>query len=357
MGADSKSIVKWTGGAIGVGLLGVILMAFIAIDGPRALWYAVVPSYRYSEVKVDLTLDGERIELSAVAGCRYRQSTDVPLVTNLSSGYYIKGGALAKRLPDGRGLVVIPGTFCSAFQNLSGRKEEWRPLPNSLRGLHILILDNADNPTVIGYPILPQYLDQPEARIAINSIEYRERDSADITDPTQEVGWLEWPESPVGNDSSHVWIGRFAAIIPERQWKNVEQIASAFADRTTPSADVYAELQTVYDDLDFGALPDFEDRTKVNVLVDDYAVRLSTNTKPWWVELHRTSARAFEVSPRGCQTGINAHARLTPPQGLQVDGRVIAPEVGITALSFDPKTRTLVKIGTVCATSNRILKR
>lgn len=357
----SHEKIPWVASSLGAFFLLIFLVVLFLMDVPRTIWYAVIPTYRYSEVRVDLTLDGVRMDVSAVAGCRFREDLDFPLVNSLRAGYYLKGGALAKRLPDGRGLVIIPRTFCTLLR--AHPDTEWRAYPDPLRGLHVLLLDDAEKPTVIGYPILPQYLASTDTRLSINGVYFREKDSVEITDASEEVGWLRWPEFSLGGNAARksmnpadTWVGYFAALITEQQWKSVTQLTETFSERTTPSADVFSELDKKYGSANLEGIPNFEDQIKVNASVGRSAIRLSSETKPWWIELRRADRLPEWAVPQSCKMGIRSHARLDPPDGLQVDGRVVAEKVNISTLSFDPATRLLVRMGTTCAAANQILK-
>jgi hypothetical protein len=353
---------KWVGSAFGAALLGLLVYFFVAIDGPQVLLNSVAPSARYSEVKIDLTLDGERIEMKAIARCRKTKDLDVPLVTSLGSGYVLEGGALAKRLPDGRGLVVIPRTFCSEFQNLGGQIDVWQPLPRGEQGLHLLLLDNADAPRTIGYPILPSYLKSPHPRISVHGLEYRERVGVDPTDPSLEVGWLRWPNVSADDQGAwrrvapaDNWIGQFASIVRPSDWEKEKSLADALKERSKPSADIYAEIG---EDIDLEGLPPFEEQEQTNVDVADGIVRLSTSTEPWWIELRRGDLVPYEVIPRRCRTGIRRFSRLVPPHALEVDGYLVAPAIqSVTGPAFDPRSGLLIEVGNACVTSNRILSR
>ena len=255
-GREMGGSVRWIGSSVAFALLIVLLVVLILRDVPRTVWYAVIPTYRYSEVRADLTVDGVRLDVSAVGGCRYREDIDFPLVNSLRAGYYLEGGVLAKRLQDGRGVVIVPRTFCTLLRSSPGKVMDWTAYPDHLRGLHIFLLDDADSPNTILYPILPQYLGLPEARVEVRGVFFRERTAAEVTDPTREVGWLSWPKRASEGSAewkraklSDVWVGNFAAIVPEQQWMGVSQLADVYSHQHTPSSDVHAELNQIYSDL------------------------------------------------------------------------------------------------------------
>ena len=358
-------IFRWGGAGIGLAVLGLILFVMFIFGYHKWIWYSVVPHVRYMEVKIDLTLDGEPVEMRSVTRCRYHYEPHGPLAVNFRTGFRPSRGVLAKRLSDGRGLVIMPGTICQRFGILYGEQDRWHELTiNAFRDFHIYLLDDADDPQVIGYPILPQYLEEPDARIKIQSIRYREPTKADPTDPTKEVGWLEWPENddirpfaPISGTKK--WVGLFASLLPREDWSKVEQISKVLGSRKTPSADIHETIREHYENLDFDGLPFFEDWKKVSASFVGNVVEVSTATVPWWVNLERVDRVPYMKSDWGCGSQLNRHFgfHLPPLPSLRVNGRLIADKLKTSSgPAFDPVTGLLIEIGSYCMVSTRLLK-
>ncbi|NIJ40184.1 hypothetical protein FHS78_000439 [Parvibaculum indicum] len=355
--------LKWIGVTAAMLATSVLFLVFFAVDGHKAIWYSVVPDYQYIEAKVDLTLDGERMEISAVGRCRWRQGTNIQGQFDGKTGFYLTGGALAKRLSDGRGLVVVPRSFCG-YLGLAGLKgNTWqRLLGNPLRGFNFLLLDDADAPQTIEMPILPHYPNQPGARLVVHSVEYRKPSVPKITDPTREVGWLEWPDE---NEKRHkkvkaekLWIGLYASVLPRETWEQVAQIPDVFRGRTTPSANMEEDIRKKFGHLNMKGLPSYKNWRKIDVVAEDGVVRLSSDTPPWWITLRRADRLDYKGVPGLCLTeNFKKHYNFSPPHALEVNGELVAKEIPKGGgMAFDPNTGLLIEIGSACAISNRILK-
>lgn len=355
--------LKWIGFTVGMLATSVLLFVFFAVDGHKAIWYSIVPDYQYIEAKVDLTLDGERMEISAVGRCRWRQGTKIQGQFDGKTGFYLTGGALAKRLSDDRGLVVVPHSLCRHLGLIGLEGDTWRrPLNNPLFEFNFLLLDDADAPQTIEMPILPQYLNQPGARLVVHSVEYRRPSAPKITDPTQEVGWLEWPDE---NEKRHkkvkakkLWIGLYASVLPRETWEQVAQIPDVLRGRMTPSANIEDKIRKKFGRLNMQGLPSYKNWQKIDVVAADSVVRLSSDTPPWWITLRRADRLDYKSVLGSCLTeNFKKHYNFSPPHALEVNGELVAKEIPKGGgMAFDPNTGLLIEIGSACAISNRILK-
>lgn len=357
---------RWGAAGIGLAVLGLIFFVMFVFGYHKWIWYSVVPHVRYMEVKIDLTLDGEPVEMRSVTRCRYHYEPHGPLAVNFRTGFRPSRGVLAKRLSDGRGLVIMPGTICQRFGILYGEKDRWHELTiNAFRDFHIYLLDDADDPQVIGYPILPQYLEEPDARIEIHSIEYREPTKADPTDPTKEVGWFKRAEK--GDDRpadphsvSNIWSGLFASMVPKKDWSKVEQLSEVLGSRKTPSANIFAAAREHYEKLNFDGLPFFEDRKKVYASYTGAKVEVSTKTSPWWLALGRADRPpSMKNFGAGCYSQLRFRYPFDTHTSLLLDGKLIAADLKNSmgdGPAFDPATGLLIEIGYLCVAPRKLLK-
>ena len=207
------------------------------------IWRVFFPVVYYSESFADITVDGQRYQLTSVARCEQRYTATVGGLVSGGTNHTVRGGLLVKRLPSGGGIIIKGPYLCSKLERKRLLKaEQDRTFPLSLLltpgierpNAQILRIDNVEDPTRIRLYKL-QHFESSDGEIQIDRIGFRKTESHDLADPSDEIPWLRGrPIQMFGNCSKGEfgdWMGFYIDVVNEDVWSNNEGLSHLSDER------------------------------------------------------------------------------------------------------------------------------
>ena len=75
----------------------------------------IFPYVYYSESFADITVEGQRYQLTSLAKCEQRYTATVGGLVHGGAYHTVRGGLLVKRLPSGAGIIIKGPYLCSKW--------------------------------------------------------------------------------------------------------------------------------------------------------------------------------------------------------------------------------------------------
>lgn len=352
----------------------VIAFIFFGFGYHKSIWYDLVPYRWYDEVVLDVTVEGERMQISATSECRWRHYVTMPDANR--TGYKVTGGIVAKRLPSGAALVIRPGAFCHTggrvkIEGIEGREGYyyandidyfhegmWKPQPVTDAPL-MLWLDDAENPTQIEAYVSLDYYEHPNARVKLHGFTRQAKRRGSVTDVRDEVPWLAKGNSFwSGLEDAETWIGHFYWAVPQSVWQK-DVMFSPFAATISEAQFVKARpgLTDTQNPIDFrngSVIPVF-------VKGDEAHLKVAADTPRGLVMLTKSAEVTRRRSPQCRGKLLGASGRLVRSASIFfIDGLQVPqlpkgdPDLEYAmwaSLIFDPVSAQFMAQGSMCVTS------
>jgi hypothetical protein len=174
---------------------------------------------RAFEVTVDLTAEGQRMQITRTIECEPWRRREAGLIPYTQ--WRAKTESFGQRLPSGAAVMIVTPSFCRSAYRKEGSSSDELPVSKG----HIPYIgwaDNADNPTVVEAYISPEYFKQPYARVIYHGMSARIVPSSSI-EPGKKDGF-EWFRGPAVGQRPNAY-AVFAQSIPMEKWKSIPDVA------------------------------------------------------------------------------------------------------------------------------------
>lgn len=214
---DSSSRLRW--------LIAMGLMAGLFACAPHTDYFET----RAFEVTVDLTAEGQRMQITRTIECepRRRRHGGIKPYTQWRAATKSFG----ERLPSGAAVMMVTPSFCRSAYRKPGMKGDELPVSQG----HIPYIgwaDDADNPTVVETYISPDYFKRPDARVRYHGMTARLVSGGSLRKKSDDFEWFENWESLSADETA---IAMYARAIPQEIWMTIPVVVAHVRKLNVPT--------------------------------------------------------------------------------------------------------------------------
>ena len=176
---------------------------------------------RAFEVTVDLTAEGERMQITRTIECepwRRRRGGLDPYTQ-----WRAKTKSFGQRLPSGAAVMMVTPSFCrSAYRKKGATSDDLPVSPGHIP--YIGWADDADNPTVIETYISPDYFKRPDARVRYHGLTARIVSAGPL--PGKKTKEFDWFGKWTFVEPDEIGFALYAQIVPKEIWQEIPIVAA-----------------------------------------------------------------------------------------------------------------------------------